>query len=426
MSVYALVLAAGFSSRMAPHFKPLLPLPAPAGTPRTAGLTPPASDGVPAGEISALAAVCACHAAEGVRVLVVGGHRAADIAAAARACHAAFVENPHPEDGMFSSVRAGVAALPADCTHFFVHPVDIPLVRRMTVRSLLEAARAAAVSVTMPKASAENVVCTAQLPVLIPVFRGEEGHPPLFPAALREQLLGWRGEGGLRAACADWPHCHVPVADALMLRDMDTAADYATVREWAACADVLSPEEAEALLCVRGLPERGQAHCRAVAAVAAAFAATLNRARVLRDAGEPLLDVPLARAGGMVHDVCKGQPRHEAAAGALFRAWGMERMAWLVEAHRDMELPPESPLTERELVFLADKYVRGPRPVTLEARFQQKMEQFSGDAAACAAISGRLTRARRMAERFAQESGCDPAALARRVLPDASSVAAMV
>ena len=89
MATYALILAAGFSTRMAPEFKPLLSLPYPQG-PRTV-----------------LAALCKLYTALDVRPLVVGGHRADDVAAAARAQGVDFTVNPTPEDGMFSSLCAG-------------------------------------------------------------------------------------------------------------------------------------------------------------------------------------------------------------------------------------------------------------------------------------------------------------------------------
>ena len=121
---------------------------------------------------------------------------------------------------------------------------------------------------------------------------------------------------------------------------------------------------------------------------------------------------------GFVHDICKGERCHEAAAGRLLRTCGLVRMATLVEAHRDMTLPDNLPFTERELVFLADKYVRGKWPVTLEERFHSKMELFAGDDAAVAAIEGRMKRAQAMAVRLAEECGRAPAELAREALAE--------
>lgn len=380
MKVHALILAAGFSTRMEPHFKPLLPLP------------------LSEGRVSALAAVCRLYQKEGVSPIVVGGNRAEDTKREAEGLGAAFALNAHPERGMFSSIRAGVAALPPDGTHFFVHPVDIPLVRRMTVRTLLEQAE------------------TSGDRPLIPCYRGENGHPPLFPASLARAVLAAGDDGCLRDMVTSASPLSVPVADSFILRDMDSPEDYSALCSLAPGQDTLSPEEALELLDVRHVPDIGKRHCLAVGAVAERFAQVLNEARASR--GQTPLNPSLAKAGGFVHDICKGERCHEAAAGRLLRTCGLVRMATLVEAHRDMTLPDNLPFTERELVFLADKYVRGKWPVTLEERFHSKMELFAGDDAAVAAIDGRMKRAQAMAVRLAEECGRAPAELAREALAE--------
>lgn len=377
MRTRALILAAGFSSRMG-AFKPLLPIPAGSGT------------------CSALELLCRTYAALQVPVMVVSGFRGDEVDAAARACGARSVRNPQPENGMFSSVLTGLAALPEDTEAVFVHPVDIPLVRPLTLQRLLDAADGTET-------------------VLLPTYDGREGHPPLLPRACVRHVLAWQGQGGLREALEGLPRRAVPVADALCLPDMDTQADYAALKEAAARRHLLSPEEAEKMLEIEGLPPRGQRHCRAVGAVAAALARALNMARA--DRGESSVAEEEALVGGLLHDICKGQPGHEAAAGRLLRHYGLDHLAWLVESHRDLSLPDDEPLTTRELVFLADKVVCGAWALPLEQRFQQKLDQFQGDADACAAIRGRRDRAARLAARFAAEARADAAALALTVAP---------
>lgn len=383
MAAYALILAAGFSTRMVSHFKPLLPMPFPSGC-RTA-----------------LSAVCALYRAENVHPLVIGGYRAEKTEEEALACGAGFIHNAHPEAGMFSSIRTGAAALPRDCSHFFVHPVDIPLVRRITIQSLLKAAE-----------QKKNAV-------YLPVFQKQEGHPPLFSAALASSILLARDTACLRDIVEAAPCIRVPVADSFILRDMDTPEDYMRLCTEAPFLDRLSPSEAEELLIVQQVPERGRAHGLAVGKVAAAFADALSCPGEAPNKIPP--DRNLALAGGLVHDIRKGSPRHEEAAGRFFRSRGMEAMAVLVESHRDMTLPEASPFSERELVFLADKYVRGSCAVSLEERFLSKMEQFSGDAEACTAIRGRMERAKAMAARFSRESGQSPEHIARLVLRETES-----
>jgi len=94
------------------------------------------------------------------------------------------------------------------------------------------------------------------------------------------------------------------------------------------------------------------------------------------------------------------------------RALGLPAAARLVEEHRDLALADQASITEKELIYLADKYVCGDRPVTLQERFGRKLEQFSEDAEACGAIRGRLARAEALEARLRRETGVVPFELA--------------
>lgn len=65
------------------------------------------------------------------RVVIVSGFHAEVVEGEAMALGLKTVRNPAAQQGMFSSVRAGVAALTQSGFdgYFFVQPVDIPLVR---------------------------------------------------------------------------------------------------------------------------------------------------------------------------------------------------------------------------------------------------------------------------------------------------------
>jgi len=356
-------------------FKPLLPIPF-AGGPR-----------------NALECLAEMYASAGIdRVFVVGGERqGTDIKALATRLGLAYAHNPDASRGMFSSVRVGLEALGTSSAGAFIHPVDIPLVRLCTLRTLLAEAPAHPTD------------------ILIPTFRDEEGHPPFIPIAHFPAILAWQGQSGLRGALRSLPCRHVPVWDRDILLDMDTDADYAHVCRRARRSHVLEPEEAEELLRCLAIGARGMAHGRAVGLVAGSFAAACNNAG-------GTLDPLLARAGGLLHDLCKGQERHERAAGEKLRALGLPVMARFVEDHRDLTLAEDAPITERELIYLADKYVYGDRPVPLRERFGQKLALFSENEEACTAIRGRLSRARAMEARLARETGATPFELAREAL----------
>ena len=341
MKPAVLVLAAGMASRMGAA-KALLSLPSlPEG-----------------GRCSALRGLVSLYRSLGVEnVVIVSGFHAEIVEAEALALGLTAVRNPDPQRGMFSSVQTGVAALleRGFDGQFFVQPVDVPLVRPLTIRALLdavgqeEADHAAALAVSGK---------AAPMSVLVPTFDGQEGHPPLIPMALAPHILAHQGQNGLRGALEGAPLRHVPVADALILEDMDTPDDYARLRVLARERHTLSPVEAECLLRICNVPGKGLRHARAVGAVACCLAEALAHVREAAgyDAG---VDPRLALAGGLLHDICKGQPRHEAAAGEFLRRLELPEMARLVQDHRDLSLPEDEPVTERELVYLADKYCYG-------------------------------------------------------------------
>lgn len=358
MRLAAVILSAGKSSRL-PRFKPLLRL----------------------GGQTMLARAAALFRAAGVTELVaVTGCRAEEVAAEARLLGLRPVFNPRHEEGMFASAQAGLAALFQGADAVFVLPVDIPLVRPATIRTLAE---------RVPNSNAQ---------VLLPTFRGMPGHPPLIRAAAVPGILSWRGEGGLAGALAGLDQERVPVADRQILFDVDDDEAVTEAEARLARLDIPTPAEALALLDLHNAGERGVAHARGVAD------ASLALARALIARGQDL-DLELTESAALLHDIAKGQPEHEKAGGALLAAQGCRRLAEIVAAHRDIDPAGMTRLTERELVYLADKLVRGPHRVSITQRFQEKLDRFAGDEAACSAISRRQKHALAMLALLEQSAG---------------------
>lgn len=358
-----LILAAGLSSRLAPEFKPLADL----------------------GGASLLARCAGTFRAAGVTdLLCVCGHRSKDVRAEALRLDLPCVDNPDYAQGMFTSARAGLAAIPREIEAVFLLPVDIPLVRPAVARALLER------------------FAEAPAAVLHPVFEGLRGHPPLVAAWHLPRILAWSGPNGLRGALEDLERRfhvdEVAVADGNIHFDVDTPADLIEARRRLARRDIPTPGEALALLRLHGVGERGLAHARGVAQAALAMARALD-VKGLR------LDAELVESAALLHDIAKGQKFHEQAGGALLAALGYEAAARIVAAHRDIA-PADAPeITERELVYLADKLVRGGQRVGVEARFGQKLDVYAHDPEACAAIRRRLANALDMRRRVETAAG---------------------
>lgn len=348
----AIILAAGFSSRMN-GFKPLLSL---------------------GGQPAVVRSVTMFRDAGISDVSVVVGHRAAELRRVLAALCVRCVENPDYREGMFTSVSAGVQALPTDCRGFFVHPVDIPLVRSQTVVRVANAFRA------------------ARSPVIFPVFDGRRGHPPLIGADLAPRLLDWSGTDGLRGflAAVDAQSVNVAVADAAIGWDMDTPADYQRLQERLQHSGVPSADECRVLMDdVVVLPARIKAHCRQVATVAKRLAAALK-------AAGQAVDVDAVYAAALLHDIARLEKDHPAAGAHLLVQHGFARIAPAVAAHMTLAHRAGDAIDTARIVYLADKLVSGDRVVGLTQRFSRAMHEYGSDPDAAAAIDRRLNSARRI------------------------------
>lgn len=366
-NICALIPAAGLSSRMG-ELKALLPL----------------------GESTVLARVINLFLSCGIEdIRVITGHRAAEIGSEAQRAGARVIHNPDFNQGMFSSIKAGVEGLAPECRAFFLLPVDIPLVRRGTLTLLLEAFRESSPH------------------LLYPNFQGKRGHPPLISTALASNILTEETDQGLRSILARAAERHpakvldVPVPDAHILFDMDTRTDYDEGLALFVRQEIPTMEECHVLVHdIAPMPEKGLAHGQKVAAAAGAICARINSRTGSK------LDCELCRACGMLHDIAKGRKNHEAEGGRLLEELGFGRAGAIVAAHREAELAPGSPVTEQEIVFLADKLVSGSTLVPVEKRFQEKLELYRDDPEACAAITRRLNRAKILAQAVEREAGC--------------------
>ncbi len=356
----ALILAAGYSSR-APGFKPLLPL---------------------GGSTVLETAIGGLRRAGVGDITVVVGHRAADLLAVLGNHPVRTVVNEHYQHGMFTSVVAGVKALPAAADAFFLLPADLPLVGSRTIRLLARAGW---------KTGAD---------VVYPVFAGRRGHPPLISARLAPAILAWDGAGGLRPLLAKYEagvH-EVAVCDEGILLDLDTADDYRRIIGYHAKRQCPTAGECGEILSRLAVPDAVVRHGRTVAGVARELAARLNRAGLS-------LDEELAAAAALLHDLAKGRPDHPRRGARLLERLGYPRVAAIIAAHHDIAFAAGQPLDEAAVVHLADKLVRNDGIVPLADRLACSREKFAADAAARAAAENRLAVAQRIAAEVEEALG---------------------
>jgi CTP:molybdopterin cytidylyltransferase MocA len=326
-----IILAAGYSRRME-QFKPLLPL----------------------GEETITDHVIATFRQNDVEVYLVVGWRGHELRAGIKKWDINIIENREYQQGMFSSVKAGIRHLPPATESFFIMPVDIPLVRPATVSRLLIAVR--------------------EHPgkIIYPVFRKKRGHPPLIPLGLAPAILGWQGDGGLRAALRAQENSamEVIVPDGNILLDIDTSGDYhAMLRRFRRCG-VPTDEECEVILDdICQVPIKTRQHCAKVAEVAVTIG------RTLLDSGYEV-DLEVIRVAAGLHDIAKGQPKHDAAGGRLLHKMGFGTVGDIVAVHTNLADGESDTSLEAKVVYLADKFVKGDSLVPIDERYRSADSKY--------------------------------------------------
>jgi molybdenum cofactor cytidylyltransferase len=192
--VAGIVLAAGRSSRMAPHNKLLVP--DRAGRPMVARV------------VDNLLSSAARP------VIVVTGHRAEEVRAAVAGRPVQVVHAPDYADGLSASLRAGIAAVPAEASAALVCLGDMPLVTGRMIERLIEAYE--------PDEGRS---------VVVPTCRGKIGNPVLWDRRFFPDIAGLVGDVGARPLLERHSEhvAQVELDTDAVLRDFDTVESLATL-----------------------------------------------------------------------------------------------------------------------------------------------------------------------------------------------------
>jgi len=328
----AIILAAGYSSRMA-QFKPLLRL---------------------GGETMA-DRVISMFAQNNVDVFLVTGWNKEALFAGVKCHDVTIVENPDYQNGMFTSVLAGISCLQLNYEAFFVMPVDIPLVRSATVHRLLFEA---------DKQPGK---------IIYPTFGTYRGHPPLIPSSLIASLLQWKQDGGLKAflnSCRDL-ELEVPVCDRNILFDIDASDDLKEALERLRRYDVPTEAECDVIMnVIYPMPQSIRRHCLKVAEVA-----TVIGSRLLQ-CGQKI-DMAMIRAAALLHDLAKGMPDHDMEAHRMLHDMGFGKVGDLIAQHTDLRSMDNQTTLEEKIVYIADKFVDDDNVVSLDERYRTRNRRFA-------------------------------------------------
>ena len=155
--------------------------------------------------------------AELAAVVVVLGHRAADIAAVIQQLPVQLLYNPDYQHGMTTSVQVALRDITPIPDAYLLALVDQPHLDQRLIQQLVTA-----------------YACTSK-GIIIPTYQGRRGHPIVIAARYRQDILALGPQQGLHLVTRAHPEdtLQMPVDNDDILRDMDYQTDYeAELQRW--------------------------------------------------------------------------------------------------------------------------------------------------------------------------------------------------
>jgi len=143
-------------------------------------------------------------------VIVVVGYKAEDVIKAISDKSIKVAINPDYDQGMSTSIIAGLNMVHSKIQAVMIALGDQPLVNSQTINSLIEE------------------FCNHDKGIAVPTYQGRRGHPVIFAIKYKEELLKLKGDVGGRQIIKDHPDdiLEVVVASESIVVDFDTTADY--------------------------------------------------------------------------------------------------------------------------------------------------------------------------------------------------------
>jgi len=126
-----------------------------------------------------------------------------------------FVYNKDYNLGQTSSFKIGIQGTSPDTDGFLLLPVDYPLIQEKTIDTLIDYSKEKAPF------------------ILIPTFRDQKGHPPLFSSRLREEILSLDNACGLNTIA----HAHesettlLPILDSGVIKTFNTQEELDSLKQ---------------------------------------------------------------------------------------------------------------------------------------------------------------------------------------------------
>jgi CTP:molybdopterin cytidylyltransferase MocA/HD superfamily phosphohydrolase YqeK len=357
----AVIVAGGLSSRMN-DFKPLLPI----------------------GNKSMIETTINNFKNFGVeKVVGVTGYRSEDIKTNLKEFEVEFVENVNYHNThMFDSVCLGLRELKNIVDFIFISPADSPFVQQFTLNKMME----------------EMINLNYNL--IQPSYEGKNGHPLLLSQSAVNKILCHDGTNGLQGAIANMvadDYKNLSFVDPGIILDADTMDDYLKLLEYNESKNYPTIEQCKKIQDYFSITPAIKAHCEKVASVALNICDNINKNGVNLNKNKVV-------AASLLHDIAKGKDKHAEVGALWLKDMGYDEISEIVKEHMELKEISKIP-NEKEVVYLADKLVKGEKLVSIKERFSFKEGIYKNDNNISKSIDRRKEQAKFLYYMFLENVG---------------------
>jgi len=339
-----LIAAAGMSSRMK-DFKPLMPM----------------------GDKTVIETTIENYKLLGInRIVIVIGHQGYKIKELLKDEDIIFVKNESYETShMFDSICLGIKEIANTVDLLFITPADSPFVQQFTLKKMLEE------------------INTPSIKIIQPSYMGKNGHPLLLKKEAFRDILDHDGTMGLQGVIAKMgKKCkNISFEDPGLAMDADLQKDYLNLLKFNEDKRYPTVDMCRRIQDYFHMTDEVKRHCEKVAEEA------LNICRQLNN-----IDTKKVVAAALLHDIAKGKPNHAKVGAQWLKDMGYEEISEIVAEHMELN-SISSAITEKEVVFLADKLIYKDKLVTINERFSNKENMYKNNKEALQTVERRKKQA---------------------------------
>jgi len=289
-------------------------------------------------------------------IVVVTGYRANDIQEKLKNYNLCFVNNKdYMTTQMFDSVCLGLNQLINRVDLIFITPSDSPFVQAFTLKKMIEEMQ-------------DN-----ELNFIQPSYLRKNGHPILVSNECAKIILKHDGTMGLKGAILKITsnYKNMSFADPGIVLDADTEKDYLNLLHYNENKNIPTYDLCKKIQDYFELTDEVKTHSEKVTEIA------LHIYQILYDRGI-FLNKNIIISASMLHDIAKGKKNHDKLGSQWILDMGYEEVSKIIAEHMNLSSVTDR-ITEKEVVYLADKLVEDNNLETIEQSFSRKEELYKNN-----------------------------------------------